>query len=55
MQLDEPGTVGVCKDVALGTHVSELILLELHTSVSTAKQSIMFQRTISALTSDFRA
>lgn len=29
MQLDEPGTVGVCKNVAFGTHVSELILLEL--------------------------
>jgi hypothetical protein len=29
MQLDEPGTVGICKNVTFGTHVSELVLLEL--------------------------
>jgi hypothetical protein len=29
MQLDEPRTVGVCENVAFGTHVSELVLLEL--------------------------
>ena len=29
MQLDEPRTVGVCKNVAFGTHVGKLVLLEL--------------------------
>lgn len=29
MQLDEPRTVCVCENVALGTHVGQLVLLEL--------------------------
>ena len=34
MQLDEPGTVGVGKDITLGADVSQLVFLELEACVS---------------------
>ena len=56
VQLDKPRTVGICKDIAFGAHVSELVLLELRQpcQLHVGRRRI-FQHTISALTRDLRA